>query len=296
MSALVSLHHNEPMTTSLAISEGVELTHKTVIQLVRKYVDDLSEWGGVAFEMLPFDTEGGKQWREIAYLNEPQATLLMTFMRNSEIVIKFKKALVRAFFDLRDRAASSGPSRSDPLNMSHRADIAVATDRTFRSWMRTSRALGLAKPAAIRLANEKTLAATGIDVIAEAGYKDDPERIAEISSPVRFAMAWLAGELDLPVISCAGADLYRAYCEWSRQQADPWPLSHNLFSREVKRMPGMWGGVKAVRNADGGQCTRRVFIPDSDQPEYGAPMCDLLADRLPEFAHAVEQFCTEVIQ
>lgn len=49
MSELVLLHHNEPMTTSEAIAEGVELAHKTVIQLVRKYVDDLNSFGRVAF-------------------------------------------------------------------------------------------------------------------------------------------------------------------------------------------------------------------------------------------------------
>ena len=37
---LVLLHHNEPMTTSLAIAEGTENTHKSVIQLVRKYIED----------------------------------------------------------------------------------------------------------------------------------------------------------------------------------------------------------------------------------------------------------------
>lgn len=73
MSALVSMHHDEPMTTSLAIAEGVEIKHKNVIELIRKHVEHLSELGGVAFETRPFDTDVGRQWREMAYLDEAQS-------------------------------------------------------------------------------------------------------------------------------------------------------------------------------------------------------------------------------
>ncbi|WP_351123336.1 phage regulatory protein/antirepressor Ant [Shewanella sp. T24-MNA-CIBAN-0130] len=92
-----------PVTTSLAIAEGVGNTHKTVIQLIRKNIDDLQEFGSLAFEMRPFDTVGGSQNREIAMLNEQQATLLISFMRNIGVVKEFKKNLVKAFFDMRDR-------------------------------------------------------------------------------------------------------------------------------------------------------------------------------------------------
>ena len=42
--------------------------------------------GRVAFEMHPSETAGGVQRREVAVLNEEHATLLMTHMRNSEVV------------------------------------------------------------------------------------------------------------------------------------------------------------------------------------------------------------------
>ncbi|GAA4667244.1 hypothetical protein GCM10023262_15760 [Bartonella pachyuromydis] len=42
--------------------------------------------------MLSFGTKGGKQKRVIAILNEPQATLLMTYMRNNDMVRAFKKS------------------------------------------------------------------------------------------------------------------------------------------------------------------------------------------------------------
>lgn len=78
MSDLVTLHHNEPMTTSLAIADGVDMEHKSVLQLIRNHAEDLAEFGGVAFEMRPFDTNGGKQWRDVYFLNEQQSTLLIT--------------------------------------------------------------------------------------------------------------------------------------------------------------------------------------------------------------------------
>lgn len=185
MSELVLLHHNEPMTTSEAIAEGVELAHKTVIQLVRRYVEDLKEWGGVAFEMRPLATEGGNQWREVAYLNEGQAMFLMTLMRNSPVVVAFKKALVKAFLELRDRlAVSSAPTFSA---VDHRADVLVSADRTFRAILRSCRAAGARLPAALARANEVTVRETGVDMLAEIGPVEHP--VSTLADPVADGIA-----------------------------------------------------------------------------------------------------------
>lgn len=160
MSEIVSLHHNEPMTTSLAIADGVELQHKNVLELIRKYENELMEFGPLAFETrkgaaLP---QGGYgKSTEFAYLNEQQSTLLVTFMRNSPIVIQFKKALVRAFFEMRDQLRLKAPANPPFLtdNLSHGADLAVAADRTFRGFLRSARAAGLALPAALLRSNRR---------------------------------------------------------------------------------------------------------------------------------------------
>ncbi|WP_059036608.1 Rha family transcriptional regulator [Gordonia desulfuricans] len=93
----------EPTTTSLIVAEGTAVEHRAVLQLIRNNLADFEEFGRVAFEMRPFATAGGTQHREVAVLNEPQATLLLTYMRNSDIVREFKRNLVRAFFELRSR-------------------------------------------------------------------------------------------------------------------------------------------------------------------------------------------------
>ncbi len=88
------------VTTSLKIAEGVGNTHKTVIQLVRNNRKDFEEFGSLGFEIQVSKRDGkGGQKREVAILNEPQATLLMTYMRNNDTVRAFKKALVKAFYD-----------------------------------------------------------------------------------------------------------------------------------------------------------------------------------------------------
>lgn len=195
MTELVLLHHNEPMTTSLAIAEGVQLQHKNVIELIRKHIEPLSNFGRVAFETRPFETDGGNQWRDVAYLNEPQSTLLITFMRNSEIVIAFKIALVKAFFELRDHVKSIQPTFTT-TNLSHGADLAVAADRTFRSFLRAARAAGMALPQALRVANRHTVERTGMDMLAE--LEVDPDDVEQRTftqppeeDPVRKALtAW----------------------------------------------------------------------------------------------------------
>lgn len=112
---LVTLNNGMAVTTSLAISEGTENEHASVIKLVRTYVADLEEFGRVGFEIVPFETAGGMQSREVAILNEQQSTLLLTYMRNSGIVRSFKKALVKAFFEMAQKLRDSQPNFQDPV-------------------------------------------------------------------------------------------------------------------------------------------------------------------------------------
>jgi phage regulator Rha-like protein len=96
-------------TDSLIIAEGTRNEHRTVLQLIRNNLADFEEFGGVAFEMRPFETTGGIQNQAVAILNEEHATLLMTYMRNTTVVKDFKKALVRAFYQLRRQAFEVRP-------------------------------------------------------------------------------------------------------------------------------------------------------------------------------------------
>lgn len=84
------------VVTSETIAHGSGVEHRAVLQLINTYKDDLEQFGTSAFEMRK---SGGRPVRT-AILNEPQSTLLMTFMRNTEQVIQFKVALVKAFYQM----------------------------------------------------------------------------------------------------------------------------------------------------------------------------------------------------
>ncbi|KKB98297.1 Rha family transcriptional regulator [Mycolicibacter arupensis] len=102
----------EPFTTSLVIAAETGNEHRAVLQLIRAYEADFAEFGPSAFEMrkgraLP---QGGfAKATEYALLTEDQATLLMTYLRNSEVVRAFKKRLVHAFREMRRRLAEVRP-------------------------------------------------------------------------------------------------------------------------------------------------------------------------------------------
>lgn len=96
----------DPVTTTDAIATGTMSLHASVIKLVRTYLADFNEFGGVRFQIQPFETNGGAQEREVAILNEDQSTLLLSYMRNNDVVRGFKKRLIRSFVDMRKQLAA----------------------------------------------------------------------------------------------------------------------------------------------------------------------------------------------
>lgn len=98
---LVTLTDGNAVTTSLVIAEGTDVQHKNLRELIQDNLADFEEFGGVRFETAK-PSEGSIGGRPVKYavLNEQHATLLMTYMRNSEVVREFKKRLVKAFFEL----------------------------------------------------------------------------------------------------------------------------------------------------------------------------------------------------
>lgn len=99
---IVSVVNGEPLTSTSVISQGMKAKHKNVLELVRKHVAALGRLGRVAFETQPLATRGGMQAREVAMLNERQAALLISLMRNTDAVVGFKVALISEFYRMRD--------------------------------------------------------------------------------------------------------------------------------------------------------------------------------------------------
>lgn len=93
----------EPYTTSEIIAECAEVQHHTITRLIREHKADFEALGILGFEIHKLDTRG--QPKKSYILNEQQATLLITYLKNTEPVREFKKNLVKAFFELRKEVA-----------------------------------------------------------------------------------------------------------------------------------------------------------------------------------------------
>ena len=103
MSELVYLTPNtqEPFTTSEVIAECAGVKRHAIQALIQQHEKDFREFGKVAFEMRPLEGSRTGQMVKVYHLNEQQATLLMTYLRNTDVVRAFKKELVRQFFAMR---------------------------------------------------------------------------------------------------------------------------------------------------------------------------------------------------
>lgn len=89
----------EPYTLSSIVAECAEVKHRHLKILLNKHREDFESFGKVQFKISP--SESGQNVRDYI-LNEQQATLLITYLRNTEPVKEFKKNLVKAFFEMRD--------------------------------------------------------------------------------------------------------------------------------------------------------------------------------------------------
>ncbi|HEM2808327.1 TPA: Rha family transcriptional regulator [Streptococcus suis] len=92
----------EPYTLSSIVAECAEVNHRHIKNLLNKHRKDFEQFGKVLFKNAP--STSGQKVRDYI-LNEQQATLLITYLKNTELVRMFKKNLVRAFFEMRDEVA-----------------------------------------------------------------------------------------------------------------------------------------------------------------------------------------------
>lgn len=102
MGELVFLEPNKldavPFTTSKVIAEMTTMNHRRVKDAIRKHQEDFESFGLLgAYET---ESSGGRP-EEIIKLNEEQATFLMTLLKNTPVVVAFKKELVRQFYAMR---------------------------------------------------------------------------------------------------------------------------------------------------------------------------------------------------
>jgi phage regulator Rha-like protein len=97
---ITKIQYNDVYTDSWIIAESIGRKHKTIVQTISRYEQDLKELGRL-FSSSGRGTKTRGQERVIYDLNEQQAIFLMTLMDNSPRVIKFKKKLAQSFVQMR---------------------------------------------------------------------------------------------------------------------------------------------------------------------------------------------------
>lgn len=138
------------------------------------------------------------------------------------ISAKFHLAVIRAYDALVTGAAAVAPSRDEPLSLSHRADVLVSADRTFRAAMRSARSMRLPFRRAMQQARAITLDRTGIDLVAELVGDEPVQPDHDADYPLRpcsvteFHSALLSGDLGLPIMPGLSATWWPVYCGWCR--------------------------------------------------------------------------------
>ncbi len=98
MYELVEVRKDGIFTNSKVIAEGTGNKHHAVREIIKKYKTDIEEFGTLS--ILNEESTGGRPM-EVFFLNEEQATFVITLLRNSKVVVKFKKELVRQFYAMR---------------------------------------------------------------------------------------------------------------------------------------------------------------------------------------------------
>jgi len=99
---LIQIIDNEPCISHRTIAKNTQNKVLSVQKLITDNIDVLEEFGKVRFEIEAIINSKNKVNEEKTYfLNEQQTALILTFMRNNEIIKNFKIKLVKEFFKMR---------------------------------------------------------------------------------------------------------------------------------------------------------------------------------------------------
>jgi len=102
MSKLVLLDNNEPLTTSLIVSEELKRTHKSITNLCKTYENSFKKFG--TFRISNSKSKGGRP-EKFYYLNEQQLTFLIMMLRvkknENDKVLEFKEKITKEFHKMK---------------------------------------------------------------------------------------------------------------------------------------------------------------------------------------------------
>lgn len=137
MKELVFIEPNKvgavPFTTSDIIAEYSSNEHESIVRLLTDYHADFEEFGELRFSDLKSGNPQGGRPTRIYNLNEEQATLLITYLKNTEQVRQFKKNLVRQFYTMKKHMQEWRISR-EKSKATHRSLTDSIRDNGGSAW------------------------------------------------------------------------------------------------------------------------------------------------------------------
>ena len=103
---LVTLHKDTPVVSTKQMAEGLEVEHESIVRLISNYKEAVEHRNPV----IQVNTKTGKTYATHYLLDEQQATMVTSLMRNTPRVVEFKTLLVDEFFIMRDKLAKKHES------------------------------------------------------------------------------------------------------------------------------------------------------------------------------------------
>lgn len=127
---------DEPFTTSDIIADATGNNYRSIQRIIEKQQHRLEVFGQVRFEITSVKYDRGTNFKKVYCLNEQQATLLITFLKNTDAVADFKTELVRQFFLMRQELQSRRNMRTDrkPIRLSMTDAIKALPDSPHKGF------------------------------------------------------------------------------------------------------------------------------------------------------------------
>lgn len=114
MNEIVLLHNGNLVTTQNIIAKYSKNSEESIQRLIRKHKDKLEVFGQLDYdEDESINSKNKINIIKHYYLNEKQAYLFMTFLKNTEIIIDFKVTLVEEFFEMKKQLENKSSNQPD---------------------------------------------------------------------------------------------------------------------------------------------------------------------------------------
>jgi Uncharacterized phage-encoded protein len=123
-----------PFTTSEVIAEFAGINYRAAQKTIETYKSDLENFGKVRLVVTPLINSKTGQSKKIYHLTEEQATLLITFLKNTPTVRAFKIALVHEFYRMKTELLQRQVLRQELKPIRRELTDVIQDDPNHNEW------------------------------------------------------------------------------------------------------------------------------------------------------------------